>query len=343
MSIRRPRFVHQITQLTLPLTLPLALLASAVAPLVLRAQAPQRVSKSATEPPPPAGTTTGTLDAVVAAERAYARDAEARGMRDASLAAFADDGVVFRERIALAKPYWATVPAPGPLFRWAPAWGGASASGDLAFTTGPYTLRTAPADTAASHGQFATVWTRQGPNAPWKVLVDVGAHGDATADAPATPSATPAPTFVPRVLGGASTGPRGGASSAAVAEGQRAMLLIADRGLAAAGRANGPGAALAAVAAEDVRALWPGSAPALGRAAATAAIAARVGHVPGAVLEYQTSEARVARAGDLGVTWGTYALRAADGVLAEQGAYLRIWGREGGGWRVLVDALSPAN
>ncbi|MGZ8470951.1 MAG: hypothetical protein ACXWZ7_16245, partial [Gemmatirosa sp.] len=93
MSIRRPRFVHQITQLTLPLTLPLALLASAVAPAVLRAQAqqpPQRVSKSATEPPPPAGTTTGTLDAVVAAERAYARDAEARGMRDASLAAFAD-------------------------------------------------------------------------------------------------------------------------------------------------------------------------------------------------------------------------------------------------------------
>jgi ketosteroid isomerase-like protein len=319
---------------------PLALLLTATA-APLHAQAPQRVSKSATDAPPPAGTTAGTLDAVVAAERAYARDAEARGMRDASLAAFADDGVVFRERIALAKPYWATVPAPGPLFRWAPAWGAASASGDLAFTTGPYTFRATAGDTAVSHGQFATVWTRQ-PNAGWKVLVDVGADGPPTADAPATPNATPAPAFVPRPLGGAATGARGAASSAAVAEGQRAMLLIADRGLAAAGRANGAGAALAAVAASDVRALWPGSAPAVGPQAASAAIAARVGRVPGAVLEYQTSEARVSRAGDLGVTWGTYALRGSDGAVAEQGAYLRVWGREGGGWRVLVDALSPA-
>jgi len=320
-------------------------LAVAAMPAAAHAQpaTPQRVSKSAASAPP-AGTTAGTLDAVVAAERAYASDAEARGMRDASLAAFADDGVVFRDRIALAKPYWATVPAPGPLFRWAPAWGGASASGDLAFTTGPYTYRAAPTDTAVWHGQFATVWTRAGngpANGPWRVLVDVGASGPATADAPATPGATPAPTFVPRPLGGASIAPAGGASSAAVAEGQRAMLIVADRGLAAAGRANGAGPALAAVAAADARALWPGSAPAIGRDAAAAAVAAYAARTPGTVLEFQTSEARVARAGDLGVTWGTYVARA-NGAVAEQGAYLRVWGREGGGWRVLVDALSPS-
>ncbi|GLC25792.1 DUF4440 domain-containing protein [Roseisolibacter agri] len=323
---------HRAVLLLFSLTLPAALHAQPATP--------QRVSKSATDAPPAAGTTAGTLSAVVAAERAYARDAEARGMRDASLAAFADDGVVFRDRIALAKPYWASVLAPGPLFRWAPAWGAASASGDLAFTTGPFTYRNAPGDTAVMHGQFATVWTRTA-NGPWRVLVDVGAMGPATADAPATPDATPAPTFVPRTLGGGSVAPAGGASSAAVAEGQRAMLIVADRGLAAAGRANGAGPALAAVAATDVRALWPGSAPAIGRDAAASAVSAYLARTPGAVLELQTSEARVARAGDLGVTWGTYAVRA-NGAVAEQGAYLRVWGREGGGWRVLVDALSPA-
>jgi ketosteroid isomerase-like protein len=263
----------------------------------------------------------GTLDAVVAAERAYAADAAARGMRAASLAAFADDGVVFRDRIALAKPWWAAAPASPEAYAWAPTTGAAAASGELAYTTGPFTYRATPQDSALP-GQFASVWTRQG-SGPWRVLVDVGVMGG-TADL-----ATP---FVPRALAGGGAGARGAASSAAVAEGQRAMLIVADRGLAAAARAEGPGRALAAVAADDVRALWPG-APALGRAAAEAALTARAA---GATYEFQTSEARVSRAGDLGVTWGSYQAG------GERGSYLRVWAREGGGWRLLLDALSPA-
>jgi ketosteroid isomerase-like protein len=305
-------------------------------PAALAAQAPPRVSKSVSEAP--TGSAAGTLDAVVAAERAYAADAAARGMRAASLAAFADDGVVLRERIALAKPYLAAE-APSPaVYAWAPATGAVAASGDLAYTTGPFTYRATPQD-SASPGEFASVWTRTAGGA-WKVLVDVGSMS-----APGRPAEL-APAFVPRALGAGAVAARGAASSAAVAEGQRAMLIVADRGLAAAARADGPGRALAGVAAADVRALWPGSAPAVGRAAADSALAAalaeRTARAPGAAFEFQTSEARVSRAGDLGVTWGSYQVRPAAGAVIERGHYLRVWGREGGGWRVLVDALVPA-
>jgi ketosteroid isomerase-like protein len=253
-------------------------------------------------------------------------------VREAFLAYFADDGVVFRERIALAKPYYAVMPPTAAQLTWAPAWGAASASGDLAFTTGPYTERASPQDTARGHGQFASVWMRQ-LDGQWKVLADVGAPGPAQ----------PAPTFTARALAPAATVARGAASSAAVLEGQRAMLLIADRGLAAAGRVDGAAQALAAVATDDVRALWPGAAPAIGRDSAARAVAAHVARAPGAAIEYQTTEARLARAGDMGVTWGTYTLRVPDAAPTEYGSYLRVWTRENGGWRVLLDALAPAS
>ncbi|WP_275829069.1 nuclear transport factor 2 family protein [Roseisolibacter sp. H3M3-2] len=297
-----------------------------VAPSLV-AQAPERVSKSVAAGAP--ADAAGTLDAVVAAERAYAADAAARGMREASLAAFADDGVVFRDRVALAKPWWAATPPSPEAYRWAPATGAVAASGDLAYTSGPFLYSATPQDPAAP-GHFASVWTRQGTG-PWKVLVDVGVMGG-TADLAAP--------FVPRALGAGGVGARGAASSAAVAEGQRAMLIVADRGLAAAVRADGPGKALAGVAADDVRALWPGGAV-LGKAAVDSTLTARAA---GASYDFQTAEARVSRAGDLGVTWGSYQARpGADGAgAAARGHYLRVWAREGFGWRLLLDALSPA-
>lgn len=306
-----------------------ALLALATAAPAAHAQAPSRVTKATTGAEPAAGT---ALEAVVAAERAFSRMSEERGMRDAFLAHFADDGVVFRERIARAKPYYAALPPSPGVLAWIPAWGGVSASEDLAFTTGPWTLRRSAADTApASTGQFASVWARQA-DGQWKVLADIGATGPAM----------PAPTFTARALPGGTLPARGGASSAAVAEGQRAMLVIADRGLAASSRANGPAPAFGAVAAADVRGIWPAAAPVMGRDSAVAALAARAARHPGAAYEWQTSDARVSRAGDLGVTWGTYAVRAADGgSTLEQGSYLRVWGREQGGWRVLLDAVNP--
>jgi ketosteroid isomerase-like protein len=314
-----------------------ALLASPLAAAPLAAQPaspPVRVTKTVPDLP---GASASALDAVVAAERAFSQASAERGMRDAFLAYMADDGVVLRERVALGKPYYAAMAPTAARLTWTPVWGAVSASGDLALTSGPWTLRASPQDSAPAVGQFASVWARQ-PDGQWKVLADVGATSAA-----GTPVPEAAAPFAARPLAPVPGAARGAASSAAVLEGQRAMLLVADRGLAAAGRADGAARALAAVAAEDVRALWPGAAPALGRDAATRAVEAHLAAAPGAAIAYQTTEARLARAGDLGITWGTYALRAPDAAPTEAGTYLRVWTRENGGWRVLLDALAPAN
>lgn len=302
-----------------------------------------RVSKSVPATGAAGAGAGSALDQVVAAERTFARTSTERGIQAAFLAHMADDGVVFRERVTSAKLYYATTPAPG-LLTWAPAWGAASAAGDLGFTTGPFTHRRAADDTLAAHGQYASVWARQ-PDGGWKVLADIGAPGPATAGEPAFVARAlggPAPAAMAGVRpGGAGSSARGGPSVAAIMEGMRAMLLVAERGLAAVGAAEGPAGALPGFAVADVRALWPGVAPVVGRDSVRAMLERRAAARPGLAWRWQTTEARVARSGDLGVTWGTYEARRPDGGPAELGTYLRIWGREDGGWRVLVDALNP--
>jgi hypothetical protein len=44
----------------------------------------------------------------------------------------------------------------------------------------------------------------------------------------------------------------------------------------------------------------------------------------------------------MGVTWGTYTYACRTPPRPEFGSYLRVWTRENGGWRVLLDALAPA-
>jgi ketosteroid isomerase-like protein len=283
------------------------------------------------------------LDQVVAAERGFARASTERGIQAAFLAHMADDGVVFRERVTSAKLYYATNPSPGHL-TWAPAWGGASAAGDLGFTTGPFTFRRTADDTLVAHGQYASVWARQ-PDGGWKVLADIGAPGPASVGEPAFVARAlggPAPAALAGMrAGGSGAGARGGPSAAAIVEGMRATLLVAERGFAAVGAAEGPAGALPGFAAADVRALWPGVAPVVGRDSVRAVLERRAAERPGLAWRWQTTEARVARSGDLGVTWGGYEARRADGAIAEMGTYLRLWGREDGGWRVLLDAINP--
>jgi ketosteroid isomerase-like protein len=72
------------------------------------------------------------------------------------------------------------------------------------------------------------------------------------------------------------------------------------------------------------------------RAAAAAAVAQRV---------YAAADTRFtesARSGDLGYTWGTYAIGARGRGAREEGFYVRVWERERNGqWKLALDALQP--
>ena len=84
------------------------------------------------------------LGSLVDAELAFARMGLARGVREAFLANFADDGIVFEPAPVKLREAWSRRPKPDdPLavkLEWAPAQAGISRSHDMGYTTGPSTL-----------------------------------------------------------------------------------------------------------------------------------------------------------------------------------------------------------
>ena len=64
---------------------------------------------------------------------------------------------------------------------------------------------------------------------------------------------------------------------------------------------------------------------------------------PTGLLTWWPIYADVSRAGDLGYAYGTYELKtkASDEKPAEQGNYVRMWKRQGGAWRVVLDVTNP--
>ncbi len=66
------------------------------------------------------------------------------------------------------------------VLRWTPREAHVSASGDLGYTWGYYTVT--PADSSPPrHGKYVNVWKKQ-PGGLWKVVIDIGNPGPAAPD-----------------------------------------------------------------------------------------------------------------------------------------------------------------
>ncbi len=98
--------------------------------------------------------------------------------------------------------------------------------------------------------------------------------------------------------------------------------------------------ALTAFAAPEVRVLRDGRQPLTGFQALRDLISERPGRLTWSVLGGDVS-----RSGDLGYTYGEYEFTAVGSETPEElGNYMRAWRRYGdepGGWRVVVDLMSP--
>jgi len=110
---------------------------------------------------------------LVAAERAFAADAAARNVRDAFLAATAEEGVVFSPGPVRAVKYWTAREANAMKLEWAPAAAEIAASGDLGYTYGPWRLTPAGEDKPGAFGHFFTIWQKQA-DGTWRFLADKG-------------------------------------------------------------------------------------------------------------------------------------------------------------------------
>jgi ketosteroid isomerase-like protein len=251
---------------------------------------------------------------LAAAETAFAAHSVREDMRVAFLAAFADDGVFVREGWRVSNDFLRDRPAPQIVLDWRPQYVEASASGDLGLSTGPSKIvsKTQP-DAAPTYGQFVSVW-RRAPGGPWKVAVDlgIGHAGDALWKAPLETRQLAAPAA---------------AADGGVAQAEARFNEDA--------RGRGPRAAYAAHAADNFRFYRPGHPPTATREAALASPGMTEDRVVWTVERTET-----ARAGDLAYARGAYASSTAPS--APLGWYLRVWRREPGGWRIVMDVANPA-
>lgn len=249
---------------------------------------------------------------VVAAERAFAADGLAMGVKDSFLKHSAPEAIVLNPEPQLAKAVFGAANAGGPKLVWWPLWAGVAKSGDLGFTTGPYTVNDKPG------AWYFTVWAKQ-PDGSWKWLFDGGPPSETAGAAPqgsAVAYARP--------------------SSKAAGSPARAMTEVtrAEADLARAAQADLKAAYLAVVA-EDGRVVGSKAKPPASRAELETELSTR----PTAI-RFSPLGGQASTAGDLAWTYGA-AQWTADGQ-DRRGHYVRIWRNDAAGWRLLFDELLPS-
>jgi ketosteroid isomerase-like protein len=248
----------------------------------------------------------------VAAERAFAADGLELGVQGSFLKHSAPEGMIFAPEPILAKAAFGQPRPKGRPLVWWPLWAGIARSGDLGFTTGPYTSGGKPG------GYYFTVWAKQ-PDGSWKWLFDGGPPSDQTDAAPQG-----APVAYAR-LSEKQTGSHAKAMD---------QVMKAEIALHAAAKTNVKAAFLAAVA-DDGRIVGSNARPPATRAELEAELSTRPTSVAFAPLGGQASNA-----GDLAWTYGV-ARWTKDGA-EQRGHYVRIWRNDKPGWRLLFDELLPA-
>lgn len=245
------------------------------------------------------------------AERAFAAEAANSGWVSAFKIYAAPEGIVMQPDPINAQESLAGLPPEANTkgLMWWPVWAGISRSGDLGFTTGPYTA----GDKAFGH--YFTVWRKQ-DDGSWKWIYDGGPrNAERSPHGPETET-----TYL-----AASTGSEG-SSGAALKE-----VAAAEEALAGAAKSDVK-AAYAPYLAADGRIMGSPLQPATKPSEFEAELAARASGIAFSPLHAESSEA-----GDLVFTYGD-AKWSRNGA-EERGHYVRMWQKRSEGWKLVFDEL----
>ncbi|HXG91196.1 MAG TPA: nuclear transport factor 2 family protein [Blastocatellia bacterium] len=264
------------------------------------------------------------LASLVETERAFARTSVEKGIRDAFLPFFADDGINFQPHPTNTKEAFSKRPATraSVTLNWEPVFGDVSAAGDLGYTTGPYRLTDdGPEKRPTQHGFFFSIWKKQ-PDGNWRVAVDFGIQ-------------TPADyserlSFQPARQATMKRAPAGSNPEA-----ERAALTKTDRQFSELAKTAGMAKAFLSYLSDDARIYRGGLMPFIGKRAADAFLAQRE-----ISATWNPMKSDVSKSNDLGYTYGGYELKEMTGEqkVVERGYYVRVWKRdEQARWKVVAD------
>ena len=256
-------------------------------------------------------------DAVVAAEEAFAAQATQTSTEAAFLANSTPTALVAENgKLANAQEVWRTRPSrPGSKLTWHPVLADAAQSGDMGYTTGPWTLL--QNNRPVSAGEYVTVWRKQ-LDGRWKFAVDMGIERIGTAPAQSAAVARP------RLMAAAAT-PSTAPSN---------IVLEVDSKFAAAELMK-PGASYQQYLSAEARLYRSGMSTMQGAAAS-----ANMKAIDGGYL-FIANTGYLAAAGDLGYVVGSLHRPASTNHPEENGTYLRIWRREAeASWRIVLEMFN---
>jgi ketosteroid isomerase-like protein len=264
------------------------------------------------------------LDAVVEAERAFARTSVEKGVRDSFIEFFAEEGINFqphptKTREALSKRPATRSPV---VLDWHPITADVSRAGDLGYTTGPYTLTDSKESKLVGQGYYFSLWKKQS-DGTWKVVLDCGIRTNEPATEKIFKAARPMKSKVFKAK----------VSLDLVRE----ELLKVDRSFSAMAKQAGAGKAFSTFSSDDVRVHRNGRAPITGVNAVRTFMAEKPFSMSG-----EPIKSDVAESDDFGYTYGSYELQYANSQETEKGYYVRTWKRNAqGNWKLVLDVTNP--
>ena len=255
--------------------------------------------------------------AVLAAESSFAEQVTKNGMKTAFLANAAPTGMVVENgKLVEAQAFWNGRPAKANTrLTWHPLLADVAQTGDLGYTTGPWTML--QNDRAQAAGEYVTLWRKQG-DGQWKYVVDMSIERIGVA--PAAPATVPAP--------------RQALAMATPSMAPTSVLLDLDAKFAAAELLK-PGATYQQYLSNEARLYRPGLSMMQGLAAVANMKNLEKGYI------FAPTTGYLSAGGDLGYVVGTYRHLGDAKHPEESGSYLRIWRREAeAGWRLALEMFN---
>jgi len=113
------------------------------------------------------------VDEVAQAERAFAQMATDSGTKKAFLHFLADSSYIFYKGDPYAAlSYWKSLPERTTLLLWKPVYTGVASSGEIGFSTGPFEQRAQAGGPVGESGNYNSIWAKD-KQGQWKVVIDI--------------------------------------------------------------------------------------------------------------------------------------------------------------------------